>query len=321
MIKAEEVVELKIRHHVKSVTKLILECVKQTCQVVTSVVLKVNQGRKSREGRSFKPKGSYVMTTEEDKVVHDVVTGQEIIIYGDKRKGDYKLCSVMKDRKYLSHGCQAFMGHAIDKSVKDIPVVNEFLDGFIRPSSSPWGGPILFVKKKNGSIQMCIDYRELNKVTVKNVYPLPRIDDLFDQIQGVKWFLKIDIRSDRDGRFTSNFWREFQEELGDFVMLKVSLWKGLLRFKNKGKLSPRFIGLFKILKRVGEVAYVLELPEEMRGIHNTFQVSYLRKCLADESSVITLDDVEINPKITNREEPVAILGRKQDNFLTKKSHW
>ncbi|GJU82389.1 putative reverse transcriptase domain-containing protein [Tanacetum coccineum] len=63
--------------------------------------------------------------------------------------------------------------------------------GFIRPSSSPWGGPVLFVKKKDGSFRMCIDYRELNKLTIKNRYPLPRIDDLFDQLQE----LDMDIMS------------------------------------------------------------------------------------------------------------------------------
>ncbi|GJV06266.1 putative reverse transcriptase domain-containing protein [Tanacetum coccineum] len=743
--------------------------------------------------------------------------GREINIYRDRMKGDLKLCSVMKARKYLSRGCYAFIAYVIDtkfekKRVEDVPIVNEFLDvfpkdlsgipperqvefridlvpgatpiaktpyrlapsemkelmsqlqelldkGFIRPSSSPWGAPILFVKKKDGSMRMCIDYQELNKVTVKNVYPLPRIDDLFDQLQGASWFSKIDLRSgyhqlkvreedipktdfrtryghyefvvmpfgltnapeifmdlmncikvdsakikavmnwqtpkdvgeirsflglagyyrrfiqdfskiassltkltkkntpfvwgeeqeeafvtlrrklcetpilvlpegtedmvvysdasyfglgcvlmqrgkvityasrqlkkheenyptrdlefvvvvfalkfwrhylydllkdydceiryhpgkanvvtdalsrkeieevtrihslrmivtsdlfdrikaaqdealkeenwkseriasyipyfeddsrgiktrqgriyipfrsnvkellleeahkskysihpgatkmyldlkrnywwpenmpvhklakiyvneivahhgvpvsivsDRDGRFTSNFWREFQEELGnwdghlplvefaynnsyhasikmppyemlygrrcrtpvcwdevgsrelastdvvlattekietiherlkeaqdrwksyankrkrpiefnvgDFVMLKVSPWKGVMRFKNKWKLSPRFIGPFKILKKVREVAYTLELPKEMRGIHNTFHVSYLRKCLADESSVITLDDVEINPDLTFQEEPVAILGRKLRQLRNK----
>ncbi|GJW54835.1 reverse transcriptase domain-containing protein [Tanacetum coccineum] len=67
--------------------------------------------------------------------------------------------------------------------------------GFIRPSSSPWGAPVLFVKKKDGSFRMCIDYRELNKLTVKNRYPLPRIDDLFDQLQRSQFFLKIDLRS------------------------------------------------------------------------------------------------------------------------------
>nr|GEX48883.1 putative reverse transcriptase domain-containing protein [Tanacetum cinerariifolium] len=67
--------------------------------------------------------------------------------------------------------------------------------GFIRPSSSPWGAPVLFVKKKDGSFHMCIDYRELNKLTVKNRYLLPRIDDLFDQLQGSSVYSKIDLRS------------------------------------------------------------------------------------------------------------------------------
>ncbi|GJW43165.1 putative reverse transcriptase domain-containing protein [Tanacetum coccineum] len=67
--------------------------------------------------------------------------------------------------------------------------------GFIRPSSSPWGAPVLFVKKKDGSFRMCIDYQELNKLTVKNRYPLPRIDDLFDQLQGSSIYSKIDLRS------------------------------------------------------------------------------------------------------------------------------
>ncbi|GKC39078.1 putative reverse transcriptase domain-containing protein [Tanacetum coccineum] len=67
--------------------------------------------------------------------------------------------------------------------------------GFIRPSSSPWGAPVLFVKKKDGSFRMCIDYRELNRLTVKNRYPLPRIDDLFDQLQGSRVYSKIDLRS------------------------------------------------------------------------------------------------------------------------------
>nr|GFC40096.1 putative reverse transcriptase domain-containing protein [Tanacetum cinerariifolium] len=74
--------------------------------------------------------------------------------------------------------------------------LKELVDkGFIRPSSSPWGAPVLFVKKKDGSFWMCIDYQELKKLTVKNQYPLPRIDDLFDQLQRSSIYSKIDLRS------------------------------------------------------------------------------------------------------------------------------
>ena len=66
---------------------------------------------------------------------------------------------------------------------------------YIRPSVSPWGAPVLFVKKKDGTLRFCIDYRQLNKVTMKNKYPFPRIDDLFDQMRGAKVFSKIDLRS------------------------------------------------------------------------------------------------------------------------------
>ena len=72
--------------------------------------------------------------------------------------------------------------------------LKDLLDkGFIRPSISPWGAPVLFVRKKDGSLRMCIDYRQLKKVTVKNKYPLPRIDYLFDQLQGASYFSKIDL--------------------------------------------------------------------------------------------------------------------------------
>nr|GEU87093.1 putative reverse transcriptase domain-containing protein [Tanacetum cinerariifolium] len=89
-----------------------------------------------------------------------------------------------------------------EKRLEDVPIVQDFPEvfpedfpGFIRPSSSPWGAPVLFVKKKDGSFRMCINYQELNNLTVKNHYPLPRIDDLFDQLQGSSVYSKIDLRS------------------------------------------------------------------------------------------------------------------------------
>ena len=74
--------------------------------------------------------------------------------------------------------------------------LQELLDkGFIRPSTSPWGAPVLFAKKKDKTLQLCIDYRQSNRVTIKNQYPLPRIDDLFDQLRGARVYSKIDLRT------------------------------------------------------------------------------------------------------------------------------
>jgi hypothetical protein len=74
--------------------------------------------------------------------------------------------------------------------------LKEMMDkGYTWPNVSPWGAPVLFVKKKDGTLRLCIDYRQLNKVTIKNKYPLPRIDDLFDQLGGASIFSKIDLRS------------------------------------------------------------------------------------------------------------------------------
>nr|GEW10780.1 hypothetical protein [Tanacetum cinerariifolium] len=98
--------------------------------------------------------------------------------------------------------------------------------------------------------------------------------------------------------------------VGDKVMLKVLPWKGTIRFGKRGKLSPRYIGPFKYFKRVGPVAYKLELPRELQGIHNTFHVSNLKKCLSDESLIISLDEVQLDDKLHFIEEPVEIMDRK-----------
>ncbi|GKA52241.1 putative reverse transcriptase domain-containing protein [Tanacetum coccineum] len=294
--------------------------------------------------------------------------------------------------------------------------------GFIRPSSSPWGAPVLFVKKKDGYFRMFIDYRELNKLTVKNRYPLPRIDDLFDQLQGSHFFSKIDLR------FIENFskkaksltiltqkcktfdWGEEQELAfqtlkdklcnapilarldgpEDFVhpgktnvvadalsrkervnpkrvramnmILQSSIkdrilttqkeamdesrgmQKGLdemieqrsdrtLYYLNRiwvplkgeveawqskdnmacsrailmdacmemGRIArnwytmlveePRFVGPFEIVEKVGPMAYRLDLPKELNGVHDTFHVSNLKKCLADPTLQVPLDEI------------------------------
>ncbi|GJT09932.1 putative reverse transcriptase domain-containing protein [Tanacetum coccineum] len=93
---------------------------------------------------------------------------------------------------------------------------------------------------------------------------------------------------------------EFQ--VGDKVMLKVSPWKGVVRFGKRGKLNPRYVGPFKVIERVGEVAYKLELPEELSRVHNTFHVSNLKKCHADEPLAVPLDGLHLD----------ALVGRHMD---------
>ncbi|GKE41113.1 putative reverse transcriptase domain-containing protein [Tanacetum coccineum] len=99
-------------------------------------------------------------------------------------------------------------------------------------------------------------------------------------------------------------------EVGDKVILKVSPWKGVIRFGKCGKLSPRYVGPFKIIDKIGLVAYKLELPDELRGIHNSFHVSNLKKCLADENLVIPLEEIQLDDKLHFIEEPMEIMDRE-----------
>ncbi|GJR78457.1 putative reverse transcriptase domain-containing protein [Tanacetum coccineum] len=234
--------------------------------------------------------------------------------------------------------------------------------------------------------------KELNKLTVKNRYPLPRIDDLFDQLQGSQFFSKIDLRfgyhqlrvheddipkttfrtryrhfeftvmplgqrsviymdhkslqhifsqkelniaetsmdrvlqettekilqikdrlkaaRDRQKSYADKRRKPLEFSVGDYVLLKVSPWKGVVRFGKKGKLAPRFVRPFEIIKKVGPVAYRLDLPEELNGVHDTFHVSNLKKCLADPTLQVPLDEIRVDAKLNFMEEPMEILERE-----------
>nr|GFC50520.1 putative reverse transcriptase domain-containing protein [Tanacetum cinerariifolium] len=101
---------------------------------------------------------------------------------------------------------------------------------------------------------------------------------------------------------------EFQ--VGDKVMLKVSPWKGVVRFGKRGKLNPRYVGPFKVLERIGDVAYKLDFPEELSRVHSTFHVSNLKKCHADEPLAVPLDGFHFDDKLHYVEEPVEIVDHE-----------
>ena len=105
--------------------------------------------------------------------------------------------------------------------------------------------------------------------------------------------------------------------VGDWVFLKLSPWKGVVRFEKKGKLSPRYIGPYQVIERVGEVAYRLKLPSELAKVHNVFHVSMFRHYVSDPSHVILPQQLEISLDLTYKEEPVTILDRKDKELRNK----
>ncbi|GJR09117.1 putative reverse transcriptase domain-containing protein [Tanacetum coccineum] len=115
-------------------------------------------------------------------------------------------------------------------------------------------------------------------------------------------------------------------EVGDMVLLKVSPWKGVVRFGKRGKLSPRYIRPFKIVARVGPVAYTLELPEELKGIHSTFHVLNLKKCLTEGDVVVPMEEIQLDDKLHMIEEPLDIIDKevkrlKQSRIPIVKVRW
>ena len=108
---------------------------------------------------------------------------------------------------------------------------------------------------------------------------------------------------------------EFQ--VGDHVFLRVSPMRGVKRFGVKGKLSPRFIGPFEVLDRIGEVAYRLAMPPSLSAVHNVFHVSMLRKYVSDPSHVLSYENLELDEDLSYEEKPVQILDRKEKVLRTK----
>nr|GEX22608.1 putative reverse transcriptase domain-containing protein [Tanacetum cinerariifolium] len=121
---------------------------------------------------------------------------------------------------------------------------------------------------------------------------------------------RIQAARDRQKSYGDNRRNRIEFQVEDKVLLKVSPWKGVIRFSKRGKLNPRYTGHFKILAKVRIIAYRLELPEQLSRVHSTFYVSNLKKCLSDETLVIMLEEIQIDNKLHFIEEPVEIMDRK-----------
>ena len=106
-------------------------------------------------------------------------------------------------------------------------------------------------------------------------------------------------------------------EVGDLVFIKVAPMKGVMRFGKKGKLSPRYVGPYMVIERIGNVAYKLDLPQEMTSIHNVFHVSMLKKYIPDPSHVIQLQLIQIQEDMSYEEKPIEILDRKTKTLRNK----
>ncbi|XP_071713140.1 uncharacterized protein [Rutidosis leptorrhynchoides] len=117
------------------------------------------------------------------------------------------------------------------------------------------------------------------------------------------------MAQDRKKSYADKRRRPIKFEVGDKVMLKVSPWKGIIRFRKRGKLSPRYIGPFKIVARFRKVAYRLSLPEERNSIHDMFHVSQLRKCLVDEATYVPFPEIEVDDKLRYVKEPIKIIDQ------------
>ncbi|GKB56027.1 putative reverse transcriptase domain-containing protein [Tanacetum coccineum] len=137
---------------------------------------------------------------------------------------------------------------------------------------------------------------------------------------------RIQAARDRQKSYADVRQKPLEFQIGDKVMLKVSPWKGVIRFGKRGKMNPRYIGPFKIIAKVGTIAYRLELPEQLSRVHSTFHVLNLKKCMVDEPLAISLDEIRIDDKLYFIEEPVEIMDRevkrlKQSRILIVKVCW
>ncbi|GJV15620.1 ty3-gypsy retrotransposon protein [Tanacetum coccineum] len=150
------------------------------------------------------------------------------------------------------------------------------------------------------------------------------VQETTEKISQIKDRLKAG--RDRQKCYANKRRKPLEFSVGDYVLLKVLPWKDVVRFEKKGELAPRFVGQFEIIEKVGSMAYQLDFPEELNGVHDTFHVSNLKKCLADPTLQVPLDEIRVVAKLNFVEKPVEILERefkklKRSRIANVKVQW
>ncbi|KAE8661723.1 Ribosomal protein S8 family protein isoform 1 [Hibiscus syriacus] len=198
--------------------------------------------------------------------------------------------------------------HFIPIEILDLP------HGFGNHYIERWELELVLSSSKDHGKDTC-HLPSLHITTDKEVLGPELIQELKEKVQAIQ--NNLNTAADRQKSYTDLKRKVFEFQVEDKVFLKVSPWKKVLRFKRKGKLSPRFIGPYEIVKRVGPVVYQLALPPEMEKIHDVFHVSMLRKYRSDPSHIVTPEEIKIQPDLTYEEEPVRILAHEIKQLRNK----
>ncbi|XP_071917037.1 uncharacterized protein [Coffea arabica] len=180
---------------------------------------------------------------------------------------------------------------------------------FIRESDSSWGAPVLFIKKKDGSLRLC-ERKILDLTTVS------WIEEANEKVKLVRQ--RIQTTQSRQKSYADDRRKDLEFAVGDLAFLKITPLKASLMSGKGKKLQPRFVGPYNIIQRVGNVAYKLELPPSLSRIHNVFHVSMLKKYHPDPSHILQSESIEIDETLTYEEKPVELLDRKMKELRNKR---
>ncbi|GKB26269.1 putative reverse transcriptase domain-containing protein [Tanacetum coccineum] len=192
----------------------------------------------------------------------------------------------------------AYHPQTVSQSERTIQTLEDMLRACVLDFRGSWDVhlPLVAFSYNNSyhSSVRCAPFEALYETTEK----IPQIKD------------RLKAAHDRQKSYADKRRKPLEFSVGDYVLLKVSPWKCFVRFGNKGKLAPRFVGPFEIVEKVGHVVYRLDLHEEFNSVHDTFHVSNLKKCFADPTLQVPLDEIRVNAKLNFVEEPVEILERE-----------